>query len=190
MNSDYRAMPPMPNPSMFPGTMNTGETTPGGTIHGSMMDTDMNNMNDMDNMGGMEMVPGGTSSGAPTPGATPGPAPSMLPGGIPGPGAGAGTGPSAGGTTSPFEIAPGAPVVLDTQYTQGYLRTQIGKRVRITFLLGTNTLQDRVGILRSVGISYVILREADTNTDVLGDMYSIKFVDIFPPSPAPVPGTT
>ena len=145
MNSGYRAIPPMPTPSMFPSGMNLDETNLG-----------------MDNM---EIVPGNTSSGAPTPGATPGPMPTGLP---------MGTAPS------PFTTAPGSPVILDVEYTQGYLRTQIGKRVRITFLLGTNTLQDRVGILKDVGISYVILSEPDTGTDVLGDIYSIKFVDIFP----------
>jgi hypothetical protein len=81
---------------------------------------------------------------------------------------------------SPFEIQPGAPAVLSTEYTQGYLRTQIGKRMRVTFLLGTNQIQDREGILEKVGISYIILREVQTNNLTLADIYSIKFVVIFP----------
>lgn len=81
---------------------------------------------------------------------------------------------------SPFEVAPGAPVVLSTEYTQGYLRTQIGRRMRVTFLLGTNQIQDREGILEDVGISYIILRETQTNNLTLCDIYSIKFVVIFP----------
>lgn len=80
---------------------------------------------------------------------------------------------------SPFEMAPGSPVQQDINYTQGYLRTQIGKRVRITFLLGTGTLQDRTGILENVGISYVIIRNLETNSKELADIYSIKFVEIF-----------
>lgn len=64
-------------------------------------------------------------------------------------------------------------------YTQGYLQTQIGKRVRIQFLIGTNALQDRTGILTKVGISYVIIKNEDTNTLELGDLYAIKFVDIY-----------
>jgi hypothetical protein len=163
MNSGYRAMPPMPKSSMFPGGMSPGGFKPS-LMQGSVQNTEME-------------IPGGTSSGAPTPGGTPGPAPGMLPGGIPGPGA--------GGSSSPFEMAPGSPVILDTLYTQGYLKTQIGRRVRITFLLGTNTLQDRTGILKSVGISYVVLTEQDTGTDVLGDIYSIKFVDFFPSTSTP-----
>ncbi len=81
---------------------------------------------------------------------------------------------------SDFEQAPGSPTYLDTGYTQGYLRTQIGKRVRITFLLGTNLIQDREGILEEVGISYVIIKELDTNNRTLCDIYAIKFVLIFP----------
>ncbi|WP_368490033.1 hypothetical protein [Clostridium sp. BJN0013] len=80
---------------------------------------------------------------------------------------------------STFEMAPGSPVNQDINYTQGYLRTQIGKRVRATFLLGTGTLQDRTGVLESVGISYIILRNEETNSRELADIYSIKFVVIF-----------
>lgn len=160
MNSGYRTMPPMPSPSMFPGGM---------IPEGPMQSSDMEDP---------EVIHGGTSSGAPTPGATPGPSPSGI--GAPG---------TVGVTPSPFVTAPGSPVVLDTNYTQGYLRTQIGKRVRATFLLGTGTLQDRVGILKNVGISYIIIRDEYTGVDVLGDIYSIKFVDIFPPAPAGTPMT-
>lgn len=81
--------------------------------------------------------------------------------------------------SSTFEMAPGSPVIQDINYIQGYLRTQIGKRVRATFLLGTGTLQDRTGILESVGISYIILRNEETNTKEMADIYSIKFVVIF-----------
>lgn len=93
--------------------------------------------------------------------------------------------PSAGAqppTTTPspenFEVAPGSPTQLDTQYTQGYLKTQIGKRVNVTFLIGTNQTQDRNGILETVGISYLIIRDTATNVRVLGDLYSVKFVNI------------
>lgn len=85
--------------------------------------------------------------------------------------------PQPGSTT--FEMAPGSPVMQDTDYTQGYLRTQIGKRVLVSFLIGTNTYQDRTGVLEKVGISYIILRETG-NTQLLADIYSIKFVRIFP----------
>ncbi len=79
-----------------------------------------------------------------------------------------------------FEQAPGSPVSQDILYTQGYLRTQIGKRVKIFFLIGTAIVQDREGILLDVGISYVILKEIETNYKILCDIYSIKFVTIYP----------
>lgn len=69
--------------------------------------------------------------------------------------------------------------VMDTEYTQGWLRTQIGKRVKIEFLIGTNMLVDREGTLVDVGISYVIINEVETDDLLLCDIYSIKFVRIY-----------
>lgn len=88
------------------------------------------------------------------------------------------------GTTVPSVSLPatcaGCEVPSDSiLYTQGYLKTQIGRRVRVQFLLGTNSFQDRTGILEEVGISYIILRNEETNTKELCDLYSIKFVDFF-----------
>ena len=82
-------------------------------------------------------------------------------------------------TPSDFEIAPGSPTGLNAQYTQGFLKTQIGKRVKITFLIGTNLVQDRVGTLTDVGISFVIINETETNTPLLCDIYAIKFVAFY-----------
>jgi len=79
-----------------------------------------------------------------------------------------------------FEQAPGSPTELGKEYTQGYLKSIIGQRVKIFFLIGTNIIQDRDGILTDVGISYVILRELETNYLILCDIYSIKFVTIYP----------
>ena len=80
---------------------------------------------------------------------------------------------------SNFETAPDSPTMLDVNYTQGYLRSQIGKRMRVTFLLGTNLIQDRTGVLEQVGISYITLREDETANIVMCDIYSIKFVNIY-----------
>jgi hypothetical protein len=78
-----------------------------------------------------------------------------------------------------FEIAPGSPVVNNVLYNQGWLTTQIGKYVKIEFLIGTTMLIDREGILKEVGISYVVIEEAGTRDLVMCDIYSIKFVRIF-----------
>ncbi len=78
---------------------------------------------------------------------------------------------------SDFDIVP--QTVESIQYTQGYLKTQIGRKVKVEFLIGTNMLVDREGTLVEVGISYIIIREAETDDLVLCDMYSIKFVKFF-----------
>ena len=77
------------------------------------------------------------------------------------------------------EMNPMQPTVNDISYTQGYLRTQIGKRVKIDFLIGTNMLIDKEGTLIEVGISYVVIREVNSNIQTMCDIYSIKFVQIF-----------
>jgi len=71
------------------------------------------------------------------------------------------------------------PTLKDIGYTQAYLRTQIGKKVKIDFLIGTDMFIDKEGILLEVGISYVVIRELSTNFKVMCDLYSIKFVSIY-----------
>ena len=69
--------------------------------------------------------------------------------------------------------------VLGTEFTQGYLKTQIGRKIKVEFLIGTNMLIDREGTLVDVGVSYIIIRETETDDLLLCDMYSIKFVRFY-----------
>lgn len=69
-------------------------------------------------------------------------------------------------------------ILTNNIYTPAFLREQIGKLVRVEFLIGTNNLVDRVGILEDVGASYILLRSLESNTLVYADIYSIKFVTI------------
>lgn len=78
-----------------------------------------------------------------------------------------------------FAQEPGPPVTTDIGYTQAYLKTQIGKKVRIEFLIGTGMFTDRIGILTDVGISYVIIKPEGTDDRMLCDIYSIKFVTFY-----------
>lgn len=80
---------------------------------------------------------------------------------------------------APEEIPTEEPTIANVNYTQGYLKTQIGKRVKIDFLIGTNMLIDKGGILLEVGISYIVIRETATNIKIMADIYSIKFVEIY-----------
>ncbi|MGE5613634.1 MAG: hypothetical protein ACM3XR_04450 [Bacillota bacterium] len=98
--------------------------------------------------------------------------------------------PIAAAPTAPFAGAPAAPVgqspamqipvtVESALYTAGFLRTQIGRNVRVEFLLGTNLLTDRSGTLVGVGASYILLRPLDSDDLMMCDIYSIRFVTIF-----------
>lgn len=86
--------------------------------------------------------------------------------------------PMTGAAPVDYDTLPTTPV-MDIEYTQGYLRSQIGARIKIEFLIGTNMLIDREGTLVDVGISYVIIREVETDDLLLCDIYSIKFVRFY-----------
>lgn len=71
------------------------------------------------------------------------------------------------------------PVTIQSPlYTPGFLKTQIGKRMRVEFLIGTNLLTDRTGTLLGVGASYILLQPVDSDDVIMCDIYSIKFVTI------------
>ena len=63
-------------------------------------------------------------------------------------------------------------------YTPAFLKEQIGKLMRVEFLIGTNMLVDRIGILQDVGASYILLRSFENDSLVYADLYSIKFITI------------
>lgn len=69
-------------------------------------------------------------------------------------------------------------VLTNNIYTPAFLREQIGKLIRVEFLIGTNNLTDRTGILEDVGVSYILLRAIDSGNLLYCDIYSIKFVTI------------
>lgn len=69
-------------------------------------------------------------------------------------------------------------ILTNSIYTPAFLREYIGRLMRVEFLIGTNNLTDRVGILEDVGASYILLRSLESNSIVFCDIYSIKFVTI------------
>lgn len=93
------------------------------------------------------------------------------------------TGPSPMSVTAAIPSVQGeqAPQTLQSVlYIPGYLRTQIGKQMRVEFLIGTNgPLVDRIGTLIGVGASYILLRPIGSDDILLCDIYSIKFVTIY-----------
>ncbi|HEY8891105.1 MAG TPA: hypothetical protein VIM70_12700 [Clostridium sp.] len=87
--------------------------------------------------------------------------------------------PGSSATSPDYEIAPTSPIVNNPLYNQGWLQSQIGKYVKVDFLLGTSTFQDRQGTLQEVGISFIVLKESSTNNLIMCDIYSIKFVTVY-----------
>jgi hypothetical protein len=65
------------------------------------------------------------------------------------------------------------------QYINGFLRTQIGKKVTVDFLIGTNTLVDKTGTLLGVGANYILINEIETDDLLICDFYTIKFVHVY-----------
>ena len=65
-------------------------------------------------------------------------------------------------------------------YLAGFLRSHIGQRMRVEFLIGTSgALVDRIGTLVDVGASYIVLEPVDSDDLIVADLYSIKFVTIY-----------
>ena len=77
------------------------------------------------------------------------------------------------------DINQNSPEILTNNiYTPAFLRENIGKLMRVEFLIGTNNLVDRTGILIDVGASYILLRALESNVITYADIYSIKFITI------------
>ena len=77
------------------------------------------------------------------------------------------------------QINQNSPEILTNNiYTPAFLREQIGKLMRVEFLIGTNNLTDRIGILEDVGASYILLRSVESDNLIYCDIYSIKFITI------------
>ncbi len=68
---------------------------------------------------------------------------------------------------------------------QQFLSDNIGNFVVIEFLIGTQAMTSRQGILYSVGTSYVILYEEVSRTFIMCDIFSIKFVTFYLPGQRP-----
>lgn len=77
------------------------------------------------------------------------------------------------------QINSNSPEILTNPiYTPAFLRQQIGKLMRIEFLIGTNNLTDRIGFLEDVGASYILLRSFEGDSLIYADIYAIKFITI------------
>ncbi len=69
------------------------------------------------------------------------------------------------------------PVTAESiQYMNGFIRTQIGRRVQIEFLIGNAELIEKDGFLLGVGSNYILINEIGTNDITVCDFFNIKFL--------------
>lgn len=73
---------------------------------------------------------------------------------------------------------------FDTQAMQGsmqqFLADNLGEYVVVEFLIGTQTMEQKRGILYAVGRSVMTLYEEESQTFVMCDIFSVKFVTFYP----------
>ncbi|MFZ5974695.1 MAG: hypothetical protein ACOYU3_04710 [Bacillota bacterium] len=71
--------------------------------------------------------------------------------------------------------------VANPYFLAGYLQNFIGQIVRVQFSLGTTgAITDKTGQLIEVGATYIALRLIPSNFEVVGDIFSVKFVTLYP----------
>lgn len=78
------------------------------------------------------------------------------------------------------QLVPGSPMpesLTNYNFVPGFLRAHLGDLVRVEFLV-TNATTDRVGVLREVGASYIVLESLDGGSQLMCDLFSIRFVTI------------
>ena len=96
---------------------------------------------------------------------------------------------AAAGSQSPSFNVPSHPMVppeyeqtIDydsIQYMNGFLRTQIGRYVRVEQLIGSGDTEERFGFLVGVGNNYLLLQDISNGNILVVDFYSVKFVYIY-----------
>lgn len=64
-------------------------------------------------------------------------------------------------------------------YLNGFIKTQIGRKVTVDFLLGTNTMISKTGFLVGVASDYIVLNEENTNDITTCDFNNIKFIRFY-----------
>lgn len=67
----------------------------------------------------------------------------------------------------------------ELNYLNGFIKTQIGRKVTVDFLLGTNTMISKTGFLVGVASDYILLNEENTNDITTCDFNNIKFIRFY-----------
>lgn len=75
---------------------------------------------------------------------------------------------------------------VDPETIQEIISLSVGSYVVVEFLIGTQNIVRKEGVLTAVGVSWLVLYEESTGTSVVCDMYSVKFVTYFDPGMRPI----
>ncbi len=65
------------------------------------------------------------------------------------------------------------------QYLNGFIRSQIGRRVNVEFLVGTDTMVEKEGYLVAVGANFILLNELSSDDIIACDFYNLKFIKFY-----------
>ena len=74
---------------------------------------------------------------------------------------------------------------VDPESIQEIIALSVGRYVVVEFLIGTQNIVRREGVLTAVGTSWLVLYDESNGTSVVCDMYSVKFVIYFDPGARP-----
>lgn len=80
--------------------------------------------------------------------------------------------------------------ITDTQNYLGFLRTQIGRYMRIEQLMGSSQVESRYGFLVGIGSNFIILQEITSGNIMVVDLFTIRLTYIYYSDPVVPPGTT
>lgn len=73
--------------------------------------------------------------------------------------------------SNPYPITPES-----IQFLNGFIRTQIGRRAQIQFLVGSTDIVEKDGFILGVGSNYILINEIGSNDITACDFYNIKFI--------------
>lgn len=79
--------------------------------------------------------------------------------------------------------------ITDVQAFTGFLRTQIGRYMRIEQLIGSGTIEERYGFLVGIGTNFIILQDIIAGNIMLIDLFTIKLTYIYYSEPVLPRGT-
>ena len=76
----------------------------------------------------------------------------------------------------------------DVQSYLGFMRTQLGRYMRIEQLMGSNNVEQRFGFLVGIGTNYIILQEITSGNIMVVDLFTIRLTYIYYSDPVVPPG--